>query len=189
MPFRPSSWKRFHVHSHTCPHHWKITTVMFSFQFTPQLLSIFNALFIHRRFQERAKSAGNLLSLRWPQQRNKRLFQVPWHRAWMHGMSFQPRQVGTSAVIWQRAKPGSSAVKPLSSYPIRSNWSSFNVRVGACLCLLHNQPRGQGLVKREQEHPDRWFGHTPVLWPNFKRNWERSWVWGFELTPSLLNLQ
>lgn len=81
----------------------------------------------------------------------------------MHGMPLQTHQVGTSAVIWQRAEPGSSAVKPLSSYLIQSNGSSFNIRAGACLCLLHNQPQGQGLVKKEQEHPDRWFGHTPVL--------------------------
>lgn len=107
------------INSHAYPHHWKIKMLMFSLQFTPKLLSIFNALFTPSRFQERAKSAGNLLSLLWPQQAKQKALSgvlAPGLQQ-REGSSSSP-WVGTSAVPWKNPSPGHcSGVKPSPGTP------------------------------------------------------------------------
>lgn len=136
----------------TCiPSQLEIKIVLFSLQCTPKLLFIFNALFIHSRFQERAKSAGNLLSLLWPHQAKQKALSSALAPCLQYvECPSSPHQVGTSTVIWHSPKPCNSALQlnysPATQYrAIKTALSLLQKLV--CVCY-YKQTWGHGLMKR-----------------------------------------
>lgn len=88
---------------------------MFALQFTPKSHFMFNALFIHSRFQERAKSAGNLLSLLWPQGAKQKALSgaLALCPERLEGPC-SPAPAGTSAVIRQSPHPPQRRRSPVA---------------------------------------------------------------------------